>query len=1541
MFQRRPILFLFVFCLAPTALLAAEKDWNRAANGLWSDNLNWSPNGIPGSTDDVFLGRSGFPSGFLTTLDVDDNVGTLTIMNGSRFSTGGRQFGVDSGPTTVTGFGSTIFVTPRTVGDRDSLDVEGLVIQNSGFVRMLGGILEMESGLLDIQSTGAIGGYGTIELIETGLGGSAALRNNGLILMSRTFFDPIDLTLTIQNFNFGPEPTGTGGIDLDGTTGNGSVDIDDGTGLLSGNMTLVIDAQITDAFDGTMDIGLGDTLDMRNRGNAWNLGSGGVINLNGYTGTATLEGESLTLAAGSRINVNSGVGRIETPLSANVGELFVGPGGTLHLAGTSTVQPGSLFLNSPSSSLEVSGTTNIVNGIANLDWDGQGGGSTTTVSGNGQLTINVNRIDNDDIFDGNINLEDSGQLSVTVSDGRWDASGVSTLRKNTSGTASLSGSSITFAGDVDVNAGTLVINPEIGFGGAPDISVASGATLTLNGLTSFTNTDLAIDGTLQLNGSTTWSSGGIVNGSGKIVNEGNSRFIADTTINVAIFDWDQGTTTVDPSVDLTIDVTRVDVGNDTFNNNAINVNSGSLSVSVDDGQWDLGTNGILTLNKSGAAIPALNGDRLNVRSGGEVRARGSEVRINAPLSIQNGGSLIVEEPTLVILGGPTTLAGGNITGSIGGVTVVPVGDLTVTGPSSIAVTTYDWDAGNTTVESAGQLNINVTSIERVAGEKYDSTLTLNSGNVNVNNAANVWTMDGTLNLNNTNNDIPVLSGDSVFFGNGSGAADAQVRVFGSGTSRISAQVFYQSDVEVLTGVGTVLEHTNNVTFMGGGSYIGNGELRFQSNVAINGSTTIDMMAGKIDFDPLGDTSGNTVSINAPFTLNVGELLPFGQNTTSGIHGMVVDNSAGGQLTVNSATGSWIVAVDGVLDLNSNTAVSTVVAGSDLSVQGTMNVTGDVGVTSKLVIGGAVNLNTPNEPLRLNGGSLIDPNLLVGGTIAGSGFLSTAGSAALHGFGTIDADVDFASQLGSLGHLKANDGTLTINSSVLVVGEIGTADADGILDVTNPWNTADAPVRMAGGEVRGATITNDGIGGILGNGVVSARVVNLSTIAASGGKLTLSHPSNDFGALGNQVTASEADVELQGALGAFSGSMIISAGNEVYTNIPSGFGFDSSSSLELSSGVLRSAGNVVFAGGSVNVNGLAESQINVEGAGQNVSFESGTTTTLDQDLRLRASGKSMILSGSIFNGGGTLINDAGSQLELAGGADVGVTLINSGSVDLASVSARADLNDFVQLDTGTLTMGLAGSLLTEFDRLVISGAAQLDGTLDVQLLSGFTPILGDTFPIVSTLGGVFGTFATESFPSLGIDLEFDINYDGGLVTLEVVSTTPPCDFDGGGDCDLDDIDDLYDALGTNDPVFDLDGNGIVDDADIPLWLAQASAADPSGLVFVAGDVDLNGAVEGSDFTALAVNFGTAGATWGEGNFDGIGGDGQSVGGSDFTALAVNFGFTSIRSAQAVPEPSNMGIVFLALLLVCRCGTARRCYKSRSDGSKRSRLAGCQN
>ncbi len=99
-----------------------------------------------------------------------------------------------------------------------------------------------------------------------------------------------------------------------------------------------------------------------------------------------------------------------------------------------------------------------------------------------------------------------------------------------------------------------------------------------------------------------------------------------------------------------------------------------------------------------------------------------------------------------------------------------------------------------------------------------------------------------------------------------------------------------------------------------------------------------------------------------------------------------------------------------------------------------------------------------------------------------------------------------------------------------------------------------------------------------------------------------------------------------------------------------------------------------------------------------------------------------------------------------------------------------------------------------------------------------------------------------------------------------------DFDGDGNWDCRDIDGLVVEIlsGSNDPAFDLTGDGLVDSSDGTQWLALAGAQNQqSGQPYLPGDGNLDGRVDVSDFMIWNGSKFTVTAAWcsGDFNFDG--------------------------------------------------------------------------
>jgi hypothetical protein len=160
---------------------------------------------------------------------------------------------------------------------------------------------------------------------------------------------------------------------------------------------------------------------------------------------------------------------------------------------------------------------------------------------------------------------------------------------------------------------------------------------------------------------------------------------------------------------------------------------------------------------------------------------------------------------------------------------------------------------------------------------------------------------------------------------------------------------------------------------------------------------------------------------------------------------------------------------------------------------------------------------------------------------------------------------------------------------------------------------------------------------------------------------------------------------------------------------------------------------------------------------------------------------------------------------------------------ASPAISTITGNYVQQPAGKLTIEIDGTTPgTGFDQVLINGTATLGGTLQVNLLDGFVPQVGNSFEILRAFGGLTGTFANASFAGMP-GITWRLAYEPLAVRLfvDAVATLP-------GDFNL---------------------NGVVDAADYALWRHSfgATGSNPA-------DADGNGTVDNDDYAIWRANFG---------------------------------------------------------------------------------------
>ncbi|RJP38129.1 MAG: hypothetical protein C4547_04890 [Phycisphaerales bacterium] len=227
--------------------------------------------------------------------------------------------------------------------------------------------------------------------------------------------------------------------------------------------------------------------------------------------------------------------------------------------------------------------------------------------------------------------------------------------------------------------------------------------------------------------------------------------------------------------------------------------------------------------------------------------------------------------------------------------------------------------------------------------------------------------------------------------------------------------------------------------------------------------------------------------------------------------------------------------------------------------------------------------------------------------------------------------------------------------------------------------------------------------------------------------------------------------------------------------------------------MESFRNRIMYGGSALFDNLGAVVLNVPKATTvtiDVGFRNGGLIALPGLGTLRFTHDFVQVGGAISAGPGRL--EFARELSFQGGriGGNGLTLFgnirNTGGRTAPGRSSGALTldGDYVQERGGTMEIELGGLVPdVEHDVLVVTGDAALGGTMEILLIDGFEPQVGDRFTVM-TYGSHSGEF-DRVIPPCGY--EFAVHYNANDVTLEVtgVGVLRPGDLDGDCDIDLDD------------------------------------------------------------------------------------------------------------------------------------------------------------
>src|SRR5262249_47047372 len=130
-----------------------------------------------------------------------------------------------------------------------------------------------------------------------------------------------------------------------------------------------------------------------------------------------------------------------------------------------------------------------------------------------------------------------------------------------------------------------------------------------------------------------------------------------------------------------------------------------------------------------------------------------------------------------------------------------------------------------------------------------------------------------------------------------------------------------------------------------------------------------------------------------------------------------------------------------------------------------------------------------------------------------------------------------------------------------------------------------------------------------------------------------------------------------------------------------------------------------------------------------------------------------------------IGTGGASLSFAttqnGGSSIVADVTNNGTINLGGSGAAGQLNvtgTYTQSSTGVLNVEIAGTAAgSQFDQLAISGAATLDGTLNVTDINNFLEGKGHSFQALTYASVGAGDFATKNLPALLVAQKNATNY----------------------------------------------------------------------------------------------------------------------------------------------------------------------------------------
>jgi filamentous hemagglutinin family protein len=462
-------------------------------------------------------------------------------------------------------------------------------------------------------------------------------------------------------------------------------------------------------------------------------------------------------------------------------------------------------------------------------------------------------------------------------------------------------------------------------------------------------------------------------------------------------------------------------------------------------------------------------------------------------------------------------------------------------------------------------------------------------------------------------------------------------------------------------------------------------------------------------------------------------------TSSGPITFVGDITSAGTLTVtateNNAAANNHVTVNAGVTVRSTSGDVILRAGDNIELLGTVQ-SGTGAVTLVSGFGNADAFSAINLNGAVHAGTTVMLDATVGGAITQTGgAISAGGNIAMTAAGNITLDSTTPGP--GLGLIIPS---FILADSVTLQANAITQGANSIIHASQLTTTSNAGASLSGANQVGSfTATNITSGNI--QLVNTAAPLTITGISEAGGGSVMVTNTGAVSLTGTVSAGGGGGVNLTstGSMSESGGGLVSTTGT-LTTNSVGGQTLNGANQVSSFSATNSTVGDIWLTNtaGTLSLSGIAPApgaNVTINNTGSLVNV--GTLTLSGGSSTFSTSGNSFTNAvGGVIQGNGTLN---------LGGA--GKTLTNSGTLSPGTSPGALTINGDLTMTSSSITNieiqspGVTAG--TDYDRINVTGAAALDGTLNVTHLGGFSPSTG-SFQIM-TYATRSGDFATKNFP----------------------------------------------------------------------------------------------------------------------------------------------------------------------------------------------------